>query len=324
LVLRIVKRIVLLLVLLAVPAAHSARLGGQPVALVTAETQNQLIAVELPSGRILRRLAMPADPQNVVTNATYALVVSARAGAVTIVGTRRLHVLKVLRGFSSPHIALFVPDRELAYVTDDARGELAVIDLAHRRVTRRVFVGVGAHHMTMSPDATRLWIALGERARSITVLDTTFQGAPRVIGHVDPGGEAHDLVFSPAGTRVWVTYDDRASIAIFDAQSRRRVRVIRAGSPPQHLAFDRFSNARHAYLTSGNDGTLRIVSLRNGQTLRMVAIPRGSFNVSTGGSLVVTSSLTNGTLTEMDENGRVLLRKRVAPAARDVAVAVLP
>jgi DNA-binding beta-propeller fold protein YncE len=319
------KRVLLLLAILAVPAAsQAARQGGRPVALVIAETQNQLIAVDLPSGRVLRRLQMPADPQNVVTNATYALVVSARAGTVALVGTRRLRVLKVLRGFGSPHIALFVPDRELAYVTDDARGQLAVIDLARRRVTRKVFVGLGAHHMAISPDATRLWIALGERAHSIAVLNTTSQGAPRVIGHADPAGEAHDLVFSPAGARVWVTYDDRSSIAVFDAQSQRRLRVIRAGSPPQHLAFDQFSHARHAYVTSGNDGTLRIVSLRNGHTLRTVSIQPGSFNVSTGGSLVLTSSLTNGTLMELNESGHVLLRKRVAPAARDVALAVLP
>ncbi len=317
------KRALLLLAVLAVPASHAARLGGEPVALVTAETQNQLVAVDLPSGRIIRRLAMPTDPENVVADATYAVVVSARAGAVTLVGTRRLRVLKILRGFRSPHIALIVPEHEIAYVTDDARGQLAVVDLARRRVTRKLFVGVGAHHMAISPDWTRLWVALGERARSITVLDTTSPGAPRVIGHVDPGGEAHDLGFSPQGTRVWVTYDDRSSVGVFDAQARRRLRTVSAGSPPQHIAFDLFSNARHAYLTSGDDGTLRIVSLRTERTLRTVSTAPGSFNVATDASLVLVSSLTNGTLTELDESGRILLRKRVAPAARDAALVVL-
>ncbi|MDX6507781.1 MAG: hypothetical protein QOG06_2425 [Gaiellaceae bacterium] len=316
------RRALLLVAVLVVPASNAARLGGRPVALVTAETQNRLVAVDLPSGHVLRRLAMPADPQNVVTDASYAVVVSARAGAVTIVGTQRLRVLKVLRGFGSPHIAAIVPEHELAYVTDDARGQLDVIDLARRRVTRRIFVGLGAHHIAISPDWTRTWIALGERARSITVLDTRFPGAPRVIGHVDPRGAGHDLKFSPSGRRVWVTYDDRSSIAIFDAETRRRLKVLPAGSPPQHLAFDQFSNARHAYLTSGNDGTLRIVSLSTLRTLRTVTVPTGTFNVATGGSLVLASSLTNGTLTELDENGRLLLRKRVAPAARDVALAL--
>jgi hypothetical protein len=325
-----VKRAVVLLAILAVPAAsHAARLGGAPVALVTAETQNRLVAVELPTGRILRRLAMPADPENVEVDPGFglgpatAVVVSARAGAVTLVDGRRLRVVKVLRGFGSPHIPLIVPGHLIAYVTDDARGQLAVIDLVHRRVLRKVFVGYGAHHLAISRDWSRLWIALGERARRIAVLDATNPRAPRFIGHVDPGGEAHDLAFGPQGRRVWVTYDDRSSVAVFDAQSRRLVRTIPAGSPPQHVAFDAFSNARHAYVTSGDDGTLRVISLRSGRTVRMIRTAPGSFNVTTGGGLVLISSLTRGTLTELTGDGRVLLRKRIAPSARDAALAVL-
>jgi hypothetical protein len=101
------------------------------------------------------------------------------------------------------------------------------------------------------------------------------------------------------------------------------VRTIPAGSPPQHVAFDAFSNARDAYVTSGNDGTLRVVSLRTDRTVRVVRTAPGSFNVATGGGLVLTSSLTSGTLTELANGGRVLLRERVAPGARDAAVAIL-
>jgi DNA-binding beta-propeller fold protein YncE len=324
------KSALLLLAILAIPAAsQAARLGGTPVALVTAETQNRLIAVELPSGRILRRLPMPTDPENVEVDPGFglgpatAVVVSARGRAVTLVDARRLRTVKVLHGFGSPHIPLIVPAHQIAYVTDDARGQLAVIDLVHRRVVRKVFVGYGAHHMAISPDWSRLWVALGERARSITVVDTSSPGAPSVIGHVAPGGAAHDLGFSPDGTRVWVTYDDRSSVAIFDARTRRRLRALPAGAPPQHVAFDQYAAAGRAYLTSGDDGTLRIVSLRNLRTLRTLSVARGSFNVSANG-LVLTSSLTNGMLTELDENGHLLLKKRVAPAARDVAQAVLP
>ncbi len=88
----------LLLVLLAVPAAHGARQGGQPVALVTAETQNQLIAVGLPSGKILRRLPMPADPQNVEAGPRTAVVVSSRGAAVTLVDVRLVRTLSVPHG----------------------------------------------------------------------------------------------------------------------------------------------------------------------------------------------------------------------------------
>lgn len=53
--------------------------------------------------------------------------------------------------------------------------------------------------------------------------------------------------------------------------------------------------------------------------------PRGrviGVNVTTGGSLVVTSSLLRGTVTEFDDRLNRLTSVKVAPAARDAAIAV--
>jgi DNA-binding beta-propeller fold protein YncE len=321
-----VKRALFLLAILAVPASHAARQGGEPVALVTAETQSQLLAVGLPSGRIIRRLRMPADPENVEPGARIALVVSPDSGAVTLVDVQRLHVRKVLRGFGAPHIALHlpVPYSQFAYVTDDARGQLDVIRLSTGRVLKRIFVGFGAHHMSLSPDDRRLWIALGERARSIAVVDSTRPASPRLIGRVDPKGLAHDLAFDPDGSMVWVTYDDRSTIAVLSARTGRRLYSLPAGSPPQHIVFGEGRYAPYALVTSGNDGTLRIFGRRRRRTVRTLRTPPGSFNVAFDGSFILTSSLTRGTLSAFDFRGRGLLAKRLAPAARDVALVVLP
>ena len=84
---RCVVRLAVLVVAVAL-GGGSARGGGSPVALVTAETQNALLAIELPSGHVLKRLPMPADPENVaVVGGRYAVVVSPRAGALTVVST---------------------------------------------------------------------------------------------------------------------------------------------------------------------------------------------------------------------------------------------
>jgi hypothetical protein len=48
----------------------------------------------------------------------------------------------------------------------------------------------------------------------------------------------------------------------------------------------------------------------------------GSFNVATAGGFVVTSSLLRGTVTELDSQLRTIATLKVAPAARDVAIAV--
>jgi DNA-binding beta-propeller fold protein YncE len=322
-----VKRALLTLAAAALLAPSSqARVasGGNPVALVTAETTNELLAVSVPSGRILKRLRMPADPENVETSDRMAVVVSTRGAAVTLVDLRRLRVVKVLRGFGSPHIPLIGRDGRFAYVTDDARGQLVVIDLVRRRVTRRVYVGYGAHHMTEDGPGNWLWIALGERARSIAVVDVSNPGHPHLFDHVDPRGTAHDLAFSPNDTRVWVTYDDRPEVGVFSSSTGRLVRLLPAGSAPQHILFGPAGGGGHAYVTSGDDGTMRIFSARTGRLLRTVRTSYGSFNLATYGSFVATSSLYRGTLMEFDENGYRRLATHVAPAARDLAVATLP
>jgi DNA-binding beta-propeller fold protein YncE len=323
-----VKRALLVLLVLAVPASDAAGKGGQPVALVTAETQNQLLVVDLPSGQVIRHLRMPADPQNVETTRAprAAAVVSTRAGAVTLLALPRLRVQRTFRGFAEPHIATFSPDGRFLYVTDDARGELVVIGVRRARVLHRIFVGLGAHHIAVSPNGTRLWIALGERAARLVVVNTHGGRAQIVKRLRAAGGLAHDLAFAPGGKRVWVTHDDRSSVSVFDARTYRLLFTVSAGAPPQHVAFGPYpfvATGRYAYVTSGNEGRLRIFSL-GGRLLGAAGTPTGSFNLGLGDDLVLTSSLTQGTLTELGAGGRRVMSQKVAAAARDAALADLP
>ena len=60
------------------------------------------------------------------------------------------------------------------------------IRISDDRVTRTLTVGAQAHHMASSPDQRRLWIALGEQARTIVIVDTAHVEDPRLIGRFDP------------------------------------------------------------------------------------------------------------------------------------------
>jgi DNA-binding beta-propeller fold protein YncE len=308
--------------MLSLPAstASGRESGGNPVALVTAETESALIAVALPEGRVLDRVRLPADPENVAANQNVAVVVSPSAGAVSLLGARSLRVTRILRGFGSPHMVALAPNGKWAYVTDDPRGHLDVISLQHKRVVARLFVGLGAHHLTVSPDGRRLWIALGEKAAEIALVDVARPAHPQRVLRFDPGFLAHDLAFSPNGRRVWVTSSDRSSVAVFDSSSRRPLRSIRAGPPPQHIIFT--PNPGRAYVTSGYGSRIESVDPGRGRVRRVGRVPYGSFNLAPMGSLIVTSSLIRGTVTELDSRLRVLKTVKVAPAARSVATVV--
>lgn len=300
-------------------ASHARRSPVQsPQALVTDETENRLLVVDLPSGRLARRLELPADPEDIAASASggVAVVVSSRAGVVTVLGRRTLRRLKSFGGFDEPHIVALSPDRTHAYVTDDARGTLTVLRLSDMRTTSTVDVGTGAHHLTMSPDQHQLWVGLGESASRIVILTTADLDRPRVVGDFSPGFSAHDLSFSPDGRQVWVSSSSTDYVTAFDARGHHRRFRVFVGAPPQHIAFA----GRYAYLTSGYGSVIEKVDAATGRVLRRSASPYGSFELSVADGYVATSSLLRGTLaiyTPALELRRVVT---LAPATREVAI----
>lgn len=295
-------------------------------ALVTAETENSLFIVDLRTGTEVRRITMPSGPQYVAAEPGVALVTSTSAGVVTMLDGDPLHAAKAFRGFATPRIAEISPDGEYAYVTDDARGTLTAIELSKTRVTSTIPVGSGAHHFAFSPDERRVWIALGESARTIVILTTCVTtcvpspvldpGHPRVIGRFDPGFPAHDLSFSPDGQRVWITSANGPDVAVFRASDHRLLFHVPVGPPPQHIAFD----GAYAYLTSGYGSTIEQVNASTGTVIRRAHTPYGSFELDATDGYVATASLLNGQLAIFTPRLRLLHVLKVAPATRDIEI----
>jgi DNA-binding beta-propeller fold protein YncE len=315
-----VRRIALLAVLVLATSASGAQTGGTVVALVTAERQNELIAIELSSGKVVRRVSMPDEPQGVDSSWRMTVVVSTRAGAVTLVDQNG-RVRKVFRGLDDPHIVVVNRGKDLAYVTADGSGELIVIDLMARRIIGRTFVGKGAHHMALRPSGGhRLWIALGERASRIAIVDVSRRAEPRVLRHFSPGFAVHDLAYSPDGRGVWITSAVDDVVRVLNARTGRHVLTVRAGPAPQHVAF----TEGFGFVTSGYGSRIVKVDSDSGRILASARTPYGSFNLATLERTVVTTSLLKGQVTEFDLN---LIRQRTvkaAGAARAVAVTVWP
>jgi DNA-binding beta-propeller fold protein YncE len=295
--------------------------GGVPVALVTAESDNEVLAVSLPGGRVLGRVALH-DPETIAASVGGPAVVVSPSGTVTILAWRGLRVVAVLRHFRSPQIAALTPDGEWAYVTDAATGDVSVVSLTRRRVVDRVFVGYGAHHLAISPDGRQTWVALGEHAATIVVLNSSRPERPRVAGRIDLAVSAHDLAFTPDGHTVWVTSDNAPYVSVLDARSGHLRATISAGRPPQHVVFIPSARTR-AYISSGYGSSLEQVDPRTRRILQRARIPYGSFNLATAGDVIATASLLNGEVSEL--SGPRLARRltvKVAPETRDVAISV--
>src|SRR5688572_24285761 len=144
--------------------------GGTPLALVTADLESSVVAVDVSAGRVVRRLATPADPRSIESLGWVgALVAHTAGGRVTLIDSD-LRVRPIAGEFGAPRYTAVSPDGRLAYVTDSAREEVAVVDVRGRRVVGRVRVGGPARHLSIDREGSRLWVALGNKAPSLALL----------------------------------------------------------------------------------------------------------------------------------------------------------
>jgi DNA-binding beta-propeller fold protein YncE len=299
------------------PAVRQAPAAIPPVqAFVTDEQQNRVLVVDLPSGRVVRRLAMAPDVAANSGACASVVVTSAAAGKVTVLDRETLAARGVIGGFGSPHIAEIAPGGQYAYVTDDARGTVTVIYLGDARVTSTLEVGAAAHHLSFDAAKALAWVALGESARTIVILSTANQAHPRVVARFDPGFPVHDVAFTSDGQQAWITSADGPDVVVWGAVDRRLLFRVPVGQGPQHVAFD----GRFAYLTSGYGGVIEKVDAATGRIVKRVAAPYGSFELDAGQGYVVASSLLRGTLAIYNPQLELLRVVHLAPAAREVAI----
>ena len=85
--------------------------------------------------------------------------------------------------------------------------------------------------------------------------------------------------------------------------------------PPQHVTFA----GRRAYVTSGWSGTLRVHRI-DGKPLVRTVVPVGSYNVQHADGWVLTPSLGHGSLSVLDDSGRVLRSEKIARSSHDACV----
>ena len=296
------------------PTALARGLGGNPMALVTADTEAHVAAVELGSGAIHRRIPTLPGPRSVESVAqTFAVVAHTEHGAVTILDGRSLRVRRVLRGFAEPRYTAGHPGGRYAFVTDSKRGEVVSIDVLRGRVVHRLRLDGPARHVTLDRAGHMLWVSLGSKALLVAVVDVTHPARPQLVRTIRPPFLAHDVGFSADPRHVWVTSGDDERLAVYERRERRPVFTLLADAPPQHVTFA----GRVAYVTSGDDGTFRVHRLSDGRLLRTTRVPVGSYNVQEGFGRILTPSLDRGTLCVLDRHGLLLHRTRVAPSSHD-------
>jgi DNA-binding beta-propeller fold protein YncE len=295
-------------------ATVDALAGGDPVALVTADTESRVAVVELSTGKVVRSIPTLPGPRSVESlSGTIGVVCHTAHGAVSLIDGPSLRVRHVLKGFDEPRYTAAAPNGRHAFVSDSGRHEVVTVDVLRGRVVARVAVGGPARHVSIDPSGRTIWVSLGSKAEQVAVVDVSRPAAPRLVRRFRPPFLAHDVGIVPGGRHVWVSSGARGALAVYDRRTGEVLRRLPADAPPQHVTF----SGGNAYVTSGEDGTLRVQSLRDGRVLHLTRIPVGSYNVQEAFAWIVTPSLDRGTFCVLDRRGRLRHRVQVAASSHD-------
>lgn len=292
-------------------AAAPVAVRALPVALVTADTEARLVAVDLLTGLVVQHIPTRPGPRSIERVGASAVVAHTATGEVSIVRDRA--VRDVLDGFVEPRYTAAARDGRHAFVTDSGSAELVTIDVLRGVVVARLTLRLWPRHLSLSRDGRTLWIGLGTASPELVAVDVSDPRRPRRQGRVKPPFAAHDVGFSPSG-RVWVTAGEARSVAVYDGSS---VRTLGADAAPQHVTF----LGGRAFVTSGATGTVRVYDEAGARLLRTTRIPAGSYNVQFAAGRVLTPSLAAGTLCVLDRDGRVRERATVAASSHDACLA---
>src|SRR5690242_18611354 len=209
-----------------------AELVGREVALVTADEEARLVAVELASGRVVRHVPTLPKPRSIEAVGPMAVVAHSELGAVSLVRGATLKIERTLRGFGEPRYTAGHPDGRHAYVSDAKRGEVATLDVLRGRVLARTQVGHLARHITIDPSGRMLWVSLGPKAREVAVVDVSHRAQPRLVRRFEPPFLAHDVGWAPDSRHVWVSSGDRDELAVYGARSGRVLARVPGDEPP--------------------------------------------------------------------------------------------
>jgi DNA-binding beta-propeller fold protein YncE len=297
--------------------------GGGAVALATADLESHVVALDLASGRVLKRIGTAAAPRSIESSPFGQVVVAhTPIGALSILDAATLSVRAVLRGLGAPRYTAMHPGEALAYVTDSDRREVVTVDLERARIVHRTGVPGPARHVSVG-GGTTLWTSLGSSAERIAVLDLVDPRRPRLAHVIEPPFRSHDVVFASNGAHVWVTSGASNALAIYPLAGGAP-RVLAAAAPPQHVAFV----GRLAFVASGRDGTVQRRRL-DGTVVRVTRVPHGSYNVTCANAetpfartAVVTPSLNEGTVAVLTPGGDVRFVRRVTRSAHDACLAL--
>jgi YVTN family beta-propeller protein len=176
------------------------------------------------------------------------------------------------------------PGEERVYVSDEDGGSVIVISATSDQVIARIPVGKRPRGLRVSPDGTRLYVALSgipkvgpgvkdgqapaadPSADGIGIVDLTTLKFLRMI----PGGKDPELLdVTSDGKRLWVSNEDAAEASLVDLEAGQVLKHVPVGKEPEGVGIP--PGGKVVYVTNEADNSVSVLDIESGAPVAQIA-----------------------------------------------------
>lgn len=152
---------------------------------------------------------------------------------------------------------------------DKSADGIGEVDLAQKKVLRKLFGGSDPEQFAVSADSKLLYVA-NEDAAGLSVIDIAES---KVLTTVKTGEEPEGVRLRPDGKVVYVTSEDEGTISVVDTATNKALTKIKVGRRPRDIAF--LPDATKAFVTNENDASISILDGNKHKFLRTITLEKG-------------------------------------------------
>ncbi len=153
---------------------------------------------------------------------------------------------------------------------DHSADGIGVVDLAQKKLLKKIPAGSDPEQFAVSADGTHLYIA-NEDVATASILNASSGK----VEHIIPvKKEPEGVSLTPDGKFVYVTCETGGEVFVIDTASSKSIAQFTVGGRPRSVAF--LPDGAHGFIPSESVGTLHYIDAINHKLLKTIQLPPAS------------------------------------------------
>ena len=204
---------------------------------------------------------------------------------------------------------------------DKAADGIGVVDVATRKLLRKISVGSDPEQVALSADGRKLF-ASNEDVGTVSVLDIASGKVEHIIS---VGREPEGVETAPNGKFFYVTCETEGEVYAIDTQTFKVLAHFNVGGRPRSAGFS--PDSARAFIPSESTGQIHVIDAVSHMEIKAIALPKGArpmcVKVALDGKKVYASTGRGGTVCVLDASTGDLLNT-IAVGKRPWGIALSP